>query len=70
MMTLTTAVILGALYLSYRWGHLAAGSCIAGVLAGLVFANSPIGAPIATAVRTSADSVGTSIRAGINEAIK
>jgi hypothetical protein len=70
MMTLTTAVILGALYLAWRWGFLSLGSCVAGILVGLVFAGSSIGAPIGTAVKTSANSLGQSISAGIGEVIK
>jgi len=70
MMTLTTAVILGVLFLSWRWGYLSMGSCIAGVLVGLVFAGSAMGKPIGDAVEESAGAFGTSIKAGIAEVIK
>jgi hypothetical protein len=66
MFSLSVLVILGLLWLGIRRQYLGAGSVVAGVLAGLVLASTPMGAPMATAVATSANAIGTSIKAGVN----
>lgn len=70
MITLAGAVIGVCLFVAYRRGYLSVGSCITGVLVGLVLASTSVGAPIAKAVHTTADALGQSVKAGINEAIK
>lgn len=70
MITVGIATIIGLLWAGHRWGFLAMGSVFVGMLVGLVFASTSVGAPLATAVSTSATAIGTSIRTGLNGVIK
>jgi hypothetical protein len=70
MITLAGAVIGVALWLAWRWGVLSVGSCVTGVLVGLVLAGTSVGSPMADGVHATADSIGKSIKAGVSEAIK
>jgi hypothetical protein len=69
-MTIGTLVVVALLWFGLSRNHLGFGSVLVGLLAGLVFASTPMGAPIATAVKTSATSIGQSIQAGLNQAVK
>lgn len=70
MLTVGTLVVLVLLWLGFRSGNLGGGSVLVGLLAGLVFASTPMGAPIAKAVRTAATSIGQSFEAGLDSAVK
>lgn len=70
MIALSALVLIVLVWLGVRWGYLALGSLIIGLLLGLVFADSAMGRPIGEAVEVSAAALGQSIKAGFAAVVR
>jgi len=70
MIAVGVAVVVGLLGLGIRYGLLSVGSILAGVVAGLVLAHTPVGEPISTGVQTAATAVGDMLKAELAQVIK